>query len=83
MRAFLTIFIPLLLPSAIYWLYLNIRQRQGLPFREVPWTWLGGAGIFLAMAALIVTWYADAEPTSGRYVPPQVIDGKVVPGHFE
>lgn len=82
MRAFLTIFIPLFLPSAVYWLYLKIRQRQGLPFREIPWTWPIVAGIALAVSALIVTWYADAEPTTGRYVPPQVIDGVVVPGHF-
>jgi type VI protein secretion system component VasK len=82
MRAFLTIIIPLLLPSAVYWMYLKFRQRQGLPFREVPWSWLIAAGVGLAVASLIVTWYADAAPTTGRYVPPQVIDGVVVPGHF-
>lgn len=83
MRAFLTILIPLLLPSVVYWAYLKFRQRQGLPLREIPWIWLIIAGVILAVAALMVTWYADAAPTTGRYVPPQVIDGVVVPGYFE
>lgn len=82
MRAFFTIIIPLLLPSAVYWLYLSFRQSQGRPYREIPWSWLGVAGIVLTSAALVVTWYADAEPPTGRYIPPQVIDGVVVPGHF-
>jgi hypothetical protein len=82
MRAVLTILIPLLLPSLVYWLYLKMRQRQGLPFHDIPWIWPIGAGVVLALAALAITWYADSEPTTGRYVPPQVVDGEVVPGHF-
>lgn len=83
MRAFLTVFIPLLLPSFAYWLYLSIRQKQGLPFREISWIWPIVAGVVLATIALGIIWYADSAPVSGRYVPPQVIGGEVVPGHFE
>ena len=83
MRAFLTVFIPLLLPSLGYWIYLSIRQKQGLPFREISWTALIVAGVALAAIALSILWYADSAPTDGHYVPPTVVDGVVVPGHFE
>lgn len=83
MRAFLTIFVPLLLPSALYWLYLSIRQRQGLPYREIPWIWLVVAGAVLAMMAVTALWFDQGADPSGHYTPPQVIDGKVVPGHFD
>lgn len=83
MRAFLTVFIPLFLPSLGYWIYLSIRQKQGLPFREISWTWLIVSGVVLAATALGIISYADSAPTDGRYVPPAVVDGVVVPGHFE
>jgi hypothetical protein len=83
MRAFLTIFIPLLLPSAIYWVYLSIRRQQGLPYRDIPWIWLVVAGLVLAAVSLSVLWFDQGADPTGRYVPPQVIDGVVVPGHFE
>ncbi|MBL8709122.1 MAG: hypothetical protein JNL25_08020 [Rhodospirillaceae bacterium] len=82
MRAFLTVIIPLLLPSAVYWMYLRIRQRQGLPFREIPYSWLIVAGTVLAIFSLGITWLYHGEEPNLRYVPPQVIDGVVVPGHF-
>lgn len=83
MRAFLTIFIPLLLPSLVYWLYLSIRRQQGLPYREIPWIWLVAAGAVLAVVAVTLLWFEQGADPTGRYVPPQVVDGVVVPGHFE
>lgn len=83
MRAFLEIAIPLLLPVLLYWLYLRIQEKRGRPVREVPLSWLAVIGVFFVVVVLIVGWFADSEPPQGKYVPPSVVDGKVVPGHFE
>jgi len=77
MRVFFTVIIPLLLPTAIYlmWLRLAAKGEQ----REVPWVWLGVAGVVL-MASLLagLTLYGGAK--DGIYVPPHVEDGRIVPG---
>ncbi|WP_374655894.1 DUF6111 family protein [Dongia sp.] len=83
MRAVLEIAIPLLLPALVYWLYLNIQEKRGQPVREVPLSWLTAIGVFLVVIVLVVSWFADSEKPGGKYIPPSVIDGKVVPGHFE
>jgi heme A synthase len=83
MRIFLQIAIPLLLPALLYWLYLSIQEKRGQPVREVPISWLAAAGVVLVAIGLVVGWFADSEKPGGKYVPPSVVDGKVVPGHFE
>ena len=49
--------------------------------RTVPWLWLAGIGVVLTMISAV--WFADfdREPPGGVYVPPQMIDGRIVPGH--
>jgi len=83
MRAFLEIAIPLLLPALLYWLYLRLQEKRGRPVREVPISWLAVIGVFFVLIVLGAGWLAGSEPPSGKYVPPSVVDGKVVPGHFE
>ncbi len=83
MRAFLEIAIPLLLPALFYWLYLKVQERRGHPVRDVPISWLAVAGAVLVAAVLIVGWVTGSAPPTGKYIPPTVVDGKVVPGHFE
>lgn len=83
MRAVLEIVIPLLLPALVYWFYLRIQERRGREVRDVPVSWLAVAGVFLVALVLIASWLTGSEPPSGKYIPPAVIDGKLVPGHFE
>jgi len=87
MRAILQIVIPLLLPTAAYFLYVNFaRRRAGVGTNavpDVPWTWLAVAGIVLVVISLAVFTMLDTAPPGSRYEPAQLIDGKIQPGHFE
>lgn len=83
MRAFLEIAIPLLLPALFYWLYLSIQQKRGKQVQEVPMTWLAVIGVCFVLIVLGVSWLDDGQPIGGKYIPPSVVDGKIVPGHFE
>ncbi len=86
-RVFLTIILPLLLPTALYVLWtvgsgrFHAAALPG-PLREVPWLWLALAGIVLALAVLaIVVQRGGAK--NGVYVPPHLENGAVVPGRVE
>lgn len=86
MRILLTFLLPLLLPTMIYvaWLY-TARPGQyaaPTPWRALPWPWLVAAGLGL-MALMLYGMGArlGGEP-EGTYVPPHVVDGRVVPGHI-
>lgn len=83
MRQFFEILLPLVLPTVIYIAYLwTFRPRQGAGFPEIPWIWLGAAGVLLlAVTFLALTLLGGADPTE-RYLPPKVVDGQVVPGHY-
>jgi hypothetical protein len=76
----------LLLPTLIYFAYVYIQRRrsgEGEILENAPIFWLLAAGAGLMLAALVVLGQWETGELEGRYVPPKVEDGKVVPGHFE
>ena len=40
-------------------------------------------GVCLVIIVLVAGWFSGREGPEGKYIPPSVVDGKVVPGHFE
>lgn len=89
MRQFLSVVVPLLLPTALYFLYLLAFRRGGLPqggagvSPEVPWIWLGIAGAALVALTFVLLAHFDGAPPGSTYVPARVINGEVEPGRFE
>lgn len=87
MRQALSILVPLLLPTAAYFLYVYaMRRRQPAggadEVRAVPWAWLAIAGaLLLAISLGAYALFGGAAPGS-RYQPPKLIDGEVQPGEF-
>ncbi|MFQ5984728.1 MAG: DUF6111 family protein [Alphaproteobacteria bacterium] len=91
LRKLLLYVLPFLLPLVAYGVWLAFARRKArlagsgaLPrWQEAPWTWLLIAGfglLILGFASLAL--FGNGAP-GGRYVPPQVIDGEIVPGRFE
>jgi hypothetical protein len=95
LRVFFTIVLPLVLPTALYLLWLRLahwlpgRPPEGAQLDEavhwaaLPWVWLAAAGaVLLALMLFVVTvHFGTAEP--GTYVPPRWENGRIVPGHIE
>ena len=90
-RIFLEFVLPLVLPTAIYLLWLRAERRrierlghgEKPRWQDAPYFWLAAMGVVLAGAVLVAVHYAGGMGTTGTYVPPRVIDGQVVPGHIE
>jgi hypothetical protein len=86
-RVLATIILPLLLPTALYVLWLALARRAAFagpaPWRALPWPWLVGVGVVLAALMLYVIGTRIGGAPQGLYVPPQWIGGKVIPGHVE
>jgi len=87
MRQALSILVPLLLPTAAYFLYLYAARRRrpaGAPgWREVPWTWLAVAGgLLVGITFFAYALFGGADPGS-VYKPSRLIDGRIDPGGFE
>ncbi len=88
-RAFLTIVLPLLLPTALYLLWaiaMRGAQAAGITaaLRELPWLWLAAAGVGLLVLVLIMVAVGFGRSAdTAHYVPPHNVDGKIVPGHVE
>lgn len=91
LRVLIEYVVPLALPSLLYFIWLAYRNRQiarggeGAPQRwqEGPWAWLIVGGVLLAVIAGIVVSMLRGYGTEGRYVPPRVEDGRIIPGHVE
>ena len=84
-RVLLTIVAPLLLPTALYLLWAASLSRAGMAstaseWRALPWAWLLTAGVILAIIALVAVVEMGGVK-EGRYVPPHVENGMIVPGH--
>jgi Family of unknown function (DUF6111) len=87
LRVFLTIVLPLLVPTAIYLLWITIvgamQEGGAISWTALPWIWLAGAGVALLAIVLFVVTVHFGSPQEGAYVPPRWEDGQIVPGHIE
>jgi hypothetical protein len=84
-RAFVTIILPLLLPTAVYvlWALVTNRMRLVAPassWQDLPWTWLVVTGVGLA-AVVLVLFVQFTGSSEGTYVAPHIEEGHIVPGH--
>lgn len=91
LRKLLLYVLPFLLPLVAYGIWLAFARRKArlagsgaLPgWQEAPWTWLLIAGFGLLILGFASLALFGNDTPGGRYVPPQVIDGEIVPGRFE
>ena len=82
-RFFLIMLIMILLPFAAYWVRRSLAGETG-EAEDVPTVPLLAAGLGLALIsvlALVLT--GTGGQRDGRYVPPSLEDGQIIPGHFE
>jgi hypothetical protein len=71
-----------LTPFALYFAFLFFSRR--LPQKDrAPWTTLIITGLALVVASFIWLGFMEGETTNGRYVPPHMEAGRIVPGHVE
>jgi len=89
MRQFFEVVLPLVLPTALYLLYMITANRraasapgQPLWWREVPWIWLASAGVALVAVCLVGFALFGGAPPGTAYRPARLIDGKIQPGQF-
>jgi len=90
-RQILTILLPLLAPTIGYliWAWIARKRNRDLDdgktldsWQTWPWRILIGSGAVLMMLSLLLLGFSADEDLSRKYVPPAVIDGELVPGHF-
>jgi Family of unknown function (DUF6111) len=86
LRSLAAIALPLLLPAAVYLLWLAAARRlrpAGVSrSRSLPWPWLVGAGLVLAALTLYALGTGFGGAGQGTYVPPRWVGGKIIPGHI-
>jgi hypothetical protein len=51
-------------------------------WRDAPWLWLALAGAALLAVVLLIGVFIHGAPQSGRYVPPRMEGGQIVPGEL-
>jgi hypothetical protein len=85
-RELLTLVVPLLLPTALYLVWLRTARwsetADAVWWRGMPWLWLAAGGVALAALVLFVVTVHFGVSTPGTYVPPHVENGRIVPGHI-
>jgi len=76
-----------LLPLILYAIYVAaMRQRAQVTggkkpdWEDGPWFWLVIAGVALSIGAFVVFGFVGGASTKSEYIPPRIIDGKVLPG---
>jgi hypothetical protein len=87
LRVFLTIVLPLLLPTVLYLAWVSTfgaaQDGNSVPWTAVPWVWLAGAGAVLLAIVLFVVTVHFGSSQEGVYVPPRWEGDRIVPGHIE
>jgi hypothetical protein len=83
-RVLLQAAIPVLLPFVLYFVYVYlVRRRSAAKAEPVPWSWLAGAGLLLAVVISAIMLVLDGAEPGRTYIAPHYEGGKIVPGHFE
>jgi hypothetical protein len=88
-RIALEFLIPILLPTAVYFLWLVHEQRrierlgrgEAPRWQDAPWLWLAIAGAALTLVVAFAVALFGGDRAGSGYVPPRAIDGQIVPGH--
>lgn len=82
LRVLIFYVLPLLLPALLYLLWVILTQGRPQPewLRQAPWGWLGLTGVVLLVVSMTVWALVGGEPPGGKYQPPQLKDGEIVPG---
>lgn len=84
LRDALEILLPLLLPTALYFLWIvSVRPGTAVDWTNWPWVWLAASGAVLVAIVLFLAAVDFGSPKQGVYVPPRWEGGRIVPGHFE
>ena len=87
LRVFLTIVLPLLLPTALYLLWVITfgaeHDGKAVGWTAVPWIWLAGAGAALLAVVLFFVTVHFGSSQEGVYVPPRWQGDRIVPGHID
>jgi hypothetical protein len=86
MRVVFSIVLPLVLPTALYFVYMTLVRRRGSTSAgsqtiDVPWSWLIVAGGAL-MLITVVALYLFEDRERGTYHPARTVNGQVQPGYF-
>jgi hypothetical protein len=81
-RLALTVLLPLLLPSAIYFAYMALAREGPREGQTAPWFWLAASGLLLSVAAVIVLSSLEGAEPGSVYHPPREVDGRIEPGFF-
>ena len=86
-REFLTLFVPLVLPTVLYLAWLRAMRWSevggAVSWRRLPWVWLVVTGVALTALVLFVVTVHFGTAVPGTYVPPRLENGRIVPGHIE
>ncbi len=92
-RILLTYVLPLVLPAALYFVWLWSARARAQPggaqarpaawWEEAPWPWLALAGVALMAATLFALALTSGSPPGKVYNPPHVENGRIVPGRFQ
>ncbi len=97
LRVFFTIVLPLVLPTALYLVWVRLahwspggseqesesERGEAVRWSTLPWIWLAVAGAVLLALMLFVVTVRFGSPQPGTYVPPHVENGRIVPGHID
>jgi hypothetical protein len=91
MRTFLTIVVPLLLPTALYLLYIFALRPRWSPLQpggslltsRLPWMWLALIGAVLMLATFFSVATLEDAPPGSHYEPAKAVDGTIEPGRLE
>jgi len=85
-RVALEVLLPFLLPFAAYFAFAyfaNRAQAKGIRWQDMPWVWLAITGVGFVIVFFVVTGLFTGSDPGGRYVPPRLEGGRIVPGHIE
>lgn len=90
-RVLLQYALPLILPLVVYGIWLTFARQRArkagaaeIPgWHGAPWNWLVAASICLVCVGFIILALQQGAPPDAKYIPPQFINGEIVPGHTE
>ncbi|WP_420549010.1 hypothetical protein [Curvivirga sp.] len=90
-RIILTVVLPLIAPTLIYFFLVRLRAKwkkedetaEHIPaYHAWPWFRLIGFGGVLLILTFLVFGFPNYDGFHGKYVPPHMENGELVPGQF-